>query len=140
VGVVKAPLNVMFAASVVSVRTTDVPVATLPLNVAPLLLVMVSVANVVVAPMLPVAEIAPPVPALSVRLCVFAAVPLMVPVIEMLPSAVDESVLIVTEVVAIVTRRLSETLPAVVPPSVLMLLFKVIASAVTDRLPVVVPS
>ena len=63
----------------------------------------------------------------------------MVPVIAMLPSAVDESVSIVTELVAIVTAPVSETLPAVVPPSVLMLLFKVIVSAVTDRLPVVPP-
>jgi hypothetical protein len=111
VGVVKAPLKVIAVASVVSVRTTLVPVVTAPLKVAPLLLVTVRVASEVPVPIVLLAAIAPPVPAFKLRLCVLASVPSTAPP-RVMPAPAAVPPLFVVSMIEVVPASVSAVLPS----------------------------
>ena len=108
---VRAPVNSMAAASVVSVKTTLVPVVTAPVKVAPLLFVTVRVASEVPVPIVLLAAIAPPVPAFSVRLCVLATVPATAPP-RVMPAPAAVPPLLVVSMIEVVPASVTAVLPS----------------------------
>lgn len=130
VGVVKAPLNVMFALLDEEVITTLVPVLTAPEKVAPPELVIVIVFSVTEPPTALPTEMVPLLPELSVSDSVFALVPLIVLLKEILlpddAAAVDASAIDVPKVTAPVK---------VCVPEVVTLLFKTMLLDAKVKLP-----